>query len=111
VAPLADLYYWSYLRACQHYDTGLQVVGFDEIAALYRAERRALVADVVRSMIPLSEITAYLDSHVPANIELKHQSKFRRDVLVELEHLDFARIAGLGLTRQQLQEWLKLREV
>ena len=41
VSALADLYSWSYLRACEHYDTSMQVIGFDEIAALYRPQRRA----------------------------------------------------------------------
>ena len=108
--PLADLYCWSYLRSCQHYDTGMQVIGFDEISALYRVQRRATVAEVVRSMVPPSEIRAYLDAHIPAEIEERHIRKFRQDVMAELEHLDISRIGGLGLTREQLQTWLQLRE-
>jgi Fic family protein len=110
VAPLADLYCWSYLRACQHYDTSMQVLGFDEIAALYRVQRRALVAEVVRSMIAPSETENYLDQHQPTSVDESHRSKFKQDVLTELEHLDVSRIAGLGLTRQQLEAWLKLKK-
>lgn len=48
VGPLADLYVWSYRRSCAQYDTQVTVVGFNEISALYRPLRRAVVADLVR---------------------------------------------------------------
>lgn len=110
VGPLAELYSWSYGRSCQHFDVAAQVVGFDEIAALYRAQRRALVADVVCAMVPPGEVPAYLDAHLPPQVEGQHEKKFRRDVLSELEHLDVSRIGGLGITREQLQNWLGLRD-
>jgi hypothetical protein len=109
VGPLADLYCWSYQRSCQHFDTSVQVIGFDEIAARYRPQRRALVADLIRAMVPPEAVRAYLDAHMPAQVEAQHQEKFRQDVLAELEHLDASRMGGLGITREQLQNWLELR--
>lgn len=51
VGPLADVYAWSYRRSCDRFDTTVMAVGFDEIAALYRTQRRAMVTDLVRSKI------------------------------------------------------------
>jgi Fic family protein len=56
VRPLAELYCWAYRRSCLHFDTSVQVVGFDEIAARYRPLRRALVAELVRSLLPPEEV-------------------------------------------------------
>jgi hypothetical protein len=109
VGPLADLYCWSYRRSCQHFDTSVQVLGFDEIAALYRPQRRAMVAELVRGMVPPEKALAYIDTHLPPQIEVQHQGKFRQDVLAELAHLDAARMGGLGITRTQLEGWLRLR--
>lgn len=109
VGPLADLYAWSYQRSCQRYDTTAQVVGFDEIAALYRQSRRALVANLVRAKVPPDAATNWITTHVPANVEPEHREKFVSDVLAELEHLDASRIGGLGITRQELEAWQKLR--
>jgi Fic family protein len=109
VRPLADLYAWSYRRSCQRYDTTVQVVGFDEIAALYRQSRRALVADLVRAKVPPDEVSNWITAHVPANVEPQHREKFVSDVLAELEHLDASRIGELGITRQELEGWQELR--
>jgi Fic family protein len=105
VGPLADLYAWSYRRSCQRYDTTVQVVGFDEIAALYRQSRRALVADLVRAKVPSGEVARWINAHVPASVEPQHLEKFVSDVLAELENLDASRIGGLGITRQELEAW------
>jgi len=108
VGPLADLYAWSYRRSCQRYDTTIEIVGFDEISALYRQSRRALVADLVRAKIPHSEASAWTAVHVPGNVEPQHREKFLSDVLAEINNLDASRIGGLGITRQELEAWQKL---
>jgi len=105
VGPLADLYAWSYRRSCARYDTQASVIGFDEISALYRAPRRALVADLVRQRIPPANASRWIAEHVPANVEPQHRDKFISDVQAEVESLDASTIAGLGITRQELDRW------
>ena len=107
--PLADLYCWAYRRSCLHFDTTVQVVGFDEIAALYRPLRRALVAELVRSLVPPEEVMGFIESHIADEIQPQHRDKFKQDVLAELDNLDASRMGGLGITREQLQAWLNLR--
>lgn len=109
VGPLAEVYSWSYRRTCQRYDVSVQAIGFDEIAALYRPQRRALVADLVRSKVPPDQVTAWLTQHIPRVIGPQHREKFLADVVAELEQLAVSRIAGLGVTREELESWQKLR--
>jgi Fic family protein len=105
VGPLADLYAWSYRRSSQRYDTTVQVVGFDEIAALYRPSRRALVRDLVHAKVSPDKAAEWITAHVPGNVEPQHREKFISDVVAELTHLDASRIGGLGITREELEAW------
>ena len=105
IGPLTELYALSYRRSCQRYDTTAQVVGFDEIAALYRQSRRALVADLVRAKVPPGQAASWVTAHVPATVERQHWEKFVADVLTELDNLDASRLGGLGITRQELEAW------
>ncbi len=109
VRPLADLYCWAYGRSCLHFDTSVQVVGFDEIAALYRPQRRALVAELVRSLVPPEGVASFIETRITDEVQPQHRDKFKQDVLAELNHLDNSRVAGLGISREQLEAWLKLR--
>ena len=107
--PLAELYCWAYRRSCLHFDTAVRVVGFDEIAALYRPFRRALVAELVRSLVPPGEVMGFIETRITNQVQPQHRDKFKQDVLAELHHLDISRMGGLGITREQLEAWLNLR--
>jgi Fic family protein len=110
VEPLADVYAWSYRRSCQRYDTTAQVIGFDEISAIYRPQRRALVTNLVRAKVPPDKVAEWITDNFPvAIVDPQHREKFISDVLAELEHLDASRIAGLGITRQELETWQQMR--
>jgi len=105
VGPLADVYVWSYRRTCQRFDITARVVGFDEIAALYRPLRRAMVTDLVRAKLPQDQVAEWIAVHVPVNVEPAHREKFISDVLAEIEHLDASRFGGLGITREEFEAW------
>lgn len=109
VGPLAEVYSWSYRRTCERYDTSVQATGFDEISVLYRLQRRALVADLVRHQIPPGEVANWIVANIPVAVEAAHHEKFLSDVLAEIENLDSSRIGGLGITREELENWQKLR--
>lgn len=108
VGPLAEVYAWSYRRSCQRYDVQAHAVGFDEIAALYRPQRRALVTRLVREHVPRAQAALWLGRNIPPEIEPRHSQKFIADALAEVEHLDASRIGGLGITREELNEWQRL---
>lgn len=110
VGPLADLYGWSYRRTCQRFATTAHVVGFDEVAALYRPSRRALVTDLVRAKVPQDKVAEWITTHVPPSVAPQHREKFITDVLAEIANLDASWIGGLGITREELTAWQKLHQ-
>ena len=87
-------------------NSAVQVVGFDEIAARYRPLRRALVAELVRSLVLPEEVMDFIEGRITDQIKPQHRDKFKQDVLAELDHLDISRMGGLGITREQLEAWL-----
>ena len=95
--------------SCQRFDTNVQVVGFDEIAALYRTQRRALVTLLVRAKVAPDKAAEWITANVPKDVEPQHREKFISDVLAEVENLDASRIGGLGITPQELEVWRGLR--
>jgi len=109
IGPLADVYAWSYRRTCERFATTAKVIGFDEIAALYRAPRRTLVADLVRSKVPQENVAEWIVARIPNGVEREHREKFISDVLAELDNLDASRFGGLGITREELEAWQALR--
>jgi DNA-binding transcriptional ArsR family regulator len=109
VVPLAELYVWCYQRSCQRFDTNVQVVGFDEVAARYRAQRRALVAKLVCAKVMPAELAEWITVNLPIDPEPQHREKFISDVFSEVENLDASRIGGLGITLQELEDWQQLR--
>jgi Fic/DOC family len=111
LGPLADVYAWSYRRSCQRFDTTAMAVGFDEIAALYRGQRRAMVTDLVRSKILPDKVAEWVTEHLPVTVQPQHRQKFISDVLAEIKHLDASRIRGLGITKEELDAWEQLKRV
>jgi hypothetical protein len=73
-------------RSCQRFDTNVQVVGFDEVAALYRTQRRALVTKLVRAKVPPDEVAEWIMANVPNDIEPQHHEKFVSDVIAEVDN-------------------------
>ncbi len=51
IEPLAQLYVWSYLRSCQHYETRAKSLGIDTLRVKYRQQRRQLIADIVTQQL------------------------------------------------------------
>jgi hypothetical protein len=105
------LVHWSYQRSCQRYDATAHAVGFDEIAALYRTQRRALVTDLVRAKVQQGKVAEWITANIPPNVEPQHREKFISDVASELKHLDLSRIGGLGITRQEFEAWQESRNL
>ena len=103
--PLAELYVWSYQRCCAHYDVAAEVVTFDEIAARYRVQRREIVRAIVLKHVPPDDVQRYVEVNMPAEVAHAHHAKFVQDVLDELQYLDESRMAGLGITREELLAW------
>ncbi len=107
VQPLIDLYVYSYLRTCAAYDSTVKSMGFDEVRVRYRQERRVLVREVIVNMLTGDQIKKYVDIESTKKIPETARSDFIEDVLEDLEQIDESRLAGLGISPEQLRVWKK----
>ncbi|MXY54636.1 MAG: hypothetical protein F4Y86_19215 [Gammaproteobacteria bacterium] len=104
--PIADLYRASYFRTCMEYNATAQALGFDEIRVRYRQQRRRMVAHIVRELLTGDALEAYLESDAPAQVPPESRDHFLTTIREDLTQLSPARLAGLGVTRQQFGRWL-----
>ena len=106
--PIADLYRASYFRTCMEYEATAQALGFDEIRVRYRQQRRRAVAHIVSELLVGDALERYLESKAATEIPLEHRHHFLTKIREDLMQLSPARLAGLGITRQELGRWLAL---
>jgi Fic family protein len=107
VSLLVDLYIYSYMRTCASYDATVKAIGFDEIRVHYRQERRAIVSEIIKKKLVKEQISVFIMNEAKI-IPKVDQKAFFEDILEDLGQMDSSRIAGLGITLEQLEDWLKL---
>ena len=107
--PIVDLYVHSYLRTCLAYDSTVKAIGFDEVRVRYRQPRKALLRNIILQEIKGAKLQKYLEKEainlVPTNV----LQEFIEDLLQDLAEIDESRIAGLGVTPEQLKFWQDLK--
>lgn len=103
--PLLDLYLHSYKRTCNLYDTTVKALGYDEIRVRYRAQRRQVIRHIILSLLHGIPQTEYIENESKKLIPEKDRLAFTEDVLQDLKEIDASRLAGLGVTPDQLKEW------
>ncbi len=107
IRPMVDLYAFSYMRTCALYDSTMKAVGFDEIRVRYRQQRRAVVRQIILQCLSTEpEWKEYALAEANALIPPEDREPFLQDLAEDLEILDEIRIAGLGVTPEQLHAWL-----
>ncbi len=109
VQPILDLYMFSYMRTCAVYDSTVKAMGFDEVRVRYRAQRRALVRDVILQGLVGEAVNKYISLQMVQGVKNEDRDAFLEDVLEDLREIDESRIVGLGITSDQLGAWLKKR--
>lgn len=109
IQPLVELYSASYLNSCQQYDVTAESLGFDEIRVRYRQQRREIIKEIVVSLLAGDAMKAYIDSRTAQSIPEDDREDFIEDVNEDLREISPQRIAGMGITREQLQRWLQMR--
>lgn len=110
IQPLIDLYYASYLYSCQQYDVTAESLGFDEIRVRYRQQRREIIKEIIVDQLVGESIQTHIDSRTAQLIPEKYREDFTEDINEDLCEISPQRIAGMGITQQQLQRWIQLRE-
>lgn len=107
IRPIVDLYLFSYMRTCTIYDSTVKTKGFDEIRVRYRKQRRALLREIVVQSLKGSAMIDFLKVEASKQIQEVDRQFFLEDVMEDLEDMNEIRIAGLGITLEQLQSWQK----
>jgi Fic family protein len=106
VRPMIDLYAFSYMRTCMLYEATVQSLGVDEVRVRYRQHRRAVIRDIILQRIVGPEIEKFVSLRM-SEVAPKDRKNFIDDVLEDLTYIDLSRIAGLGISPDQLQAWLR----
>lgn len=104
--PLLDLYLFSYMRTCALYDSTVQALGFDEIRVRYRQQRRALIRHIILNKLAGASLNDYISNETLKLPNEKDRQFFFEDMMEDLKEIDVNRIAGLGITPDQLMEWI-----
>lgn len=106
VRPLLDLYIFSYMRTCAMYASTIKAMGFDEVRVRYRQQRRNLIRSIIMDQLIGPALKEYISSEAMKLIGEKDRDAFIEDLIEDLKELDQSRIAGLGITLDQLNIWI-----
>lgn len=104
ITPLAELYYASYLRSCLTYNITVEALGFDPIRIKYREQRRKVITNILRRCLTGDNINVCI-AKACEGIDQADQEPFQKSVKEELSSLSEAAIAGLGVSREELNVW------
>lgn len=108
IGPIADLYLASYFRSCEEYEATVEALGFDEIRVRYRQQRRRIVGHIITNLLTGEALSAYLAEEAATAVPATDQVRFLDTIREDLAQISPQRLAGLGVTRQQLGRWLAL---
>ncbi len=105
VAPMVDLYCFSYLRTCQAYDATVESIGFDPIRVKYRRQRRDLITYIIRNVLTEKDVTLKLQQVCESAITNDEQQLFKQSVYDDLRELTVNTISGLGISEEEFVAW------
>lgn len=108
--PILDLYVFSYLRTCAMYDSTVKTISFDEIRVRYRQQRRGVISDIITHNLVGRAMLKYISTQTSKLVKKEDQASFIEDVMEDLKEINEIRIVGLGITKDQLKNWLDLHK-
>lgn len=107
--PLAELYRDSYIRSCHEYNATAEAIGFDEVRVRYREFRREIIRTAITKGLTGDDLQNFIAEKAALITAQKDRDAFLEDIQEDIRELAPQRIAGLGITRQQLSEWLAIQ--
>lgn len=108
VTALAELYTFSYLYTCKEYRAIVEAMGLNESRFRFRKERRLIIRDIITRQLTKKTMRHYIEKQVDLLIPVKYRSEFIDTINQDLINLGPERIAGMGITQEQLSHWMKL---
>lgn len=110
VAPLIDLYVYSYLRTCKTYDATVKDIKFDALRVRYRRQRRTIEREVIIRQLTGMQMLAYIDEALGTSIPSHDLNAVKEDAVEDLSRMNAISSAGLGVTEEELSLWLQKRD-
>jgi Fic family protein len=109
ITPLAELYVSSYLRSCKLYSATTEAMDIDPLRVQYRQQRRDMLREIVQQRLHGNALETYRQVQVEARIPAPHRAKFMTDLQLDLANLAPFSIAGMGISRRELEAWQLLQ--
>ncbi len=110
ILPLADLFVFSYIRSCKEYKVTYEAMAFDPVRVKYRSIRRGLLTTIIKEKITLKNSESYIQKKAVDLVPEGDQEKFIRGLIDELNHIDIIKLAGLGVSKREFEEWKKVSQ-
>lgn len=110
INPMLDLYLFSYMRTCAMYDSTIKAINYDEIRVRYRQQRRNILRKIILKQLIGHAMNDYIAFQVAKLIKVQDQEEVYKDIIEDVKEMDKARIAGLGITPDELAIWMALRD-
>ncbi len=107
IHPLLDLYAFSYMRTCAMYDSTVKIIGFDEVRARYRQERRSIIRNIILSGLTGQKMQDFILFQIQKLVREEEQKAVQEDIAEDLREIDQSRLAGLGVTLKEFQDWVE----
>ncbi|XPF93317.1 hypothetical protein ACM9HF_14975 [Colwellia sp. RE-S-Sl-9] len=105
VLPALELFQWAYIKSCEQYDVVKDSLGeIDSYRIQYRAERKEVIAQIIRSRIQGSKIEPAITRYCHEN-NIASPDKFITMVLQEIETLHSGALVSLGVTESIFKAW------
>lgn len=106
IEPLRDLLSWAYERSAARLGLVRSSLGEpDPLRLRYRAQLRALIADVVRSQVPAGRLGSKLEGFAREHIAVEDQRAFINAARAEVHGLHDGNFARYGLRPSEFEAW------
>jgi len=102
---LRDLFVWSYERSAARYGGTPAPSQPDQFRLEHDGELRAVIADVIRQMIPRTDLDAYVEDRASVRIGPDARDRFLGVVAAELAGLHEGNFARYSITLEELRAW------
>lgn len=111
IRPILDLYLFSYMRTCAMYDSTVKAMGFDEVRVRYRQQRRTIIRHIILNKLSGATMKKYISHQTLELIKEEDRMPFFEDMMEDIKEMDLSRIAGLGITPDQLNTWIDAQKI
>lgn len=80
-------------------------MGFDEVRVRYRKQRREIIREVIIRQLTGKAMKQYISLQAKKQVQTVDYKAFIEDLFEDLEQMDESRLAGLGVSIEQLKAW------